>query len=168
MHFVTSLPVPSPLLVLVGAHGLTDFSRGGALVPPYLAAALLPPIVVTPVFLMASLCHFARDFAPLSPYPTHAAEASMALHGSWLGIGVLFDLDAAAVAALTYMVGMHVPLHYKRQWSMGRRHRAGVVCTIALTLAVAGIGWVTNPWVVLEVPEWTQRLVIAHALTEGS
>lgn len=164
MHFVTTLSVPSPILAVVGFHGLTDFARGPALLPFYVAAAVAPPVMVTPVFLFASLYHFGRDFASITTYSAHAGESTILLHASWLAVGMFGGIDLAAAAALFYMSIFHVPLHFFRQWVIG--NKVAVVWTLFATLVATAVALVVEPMITVEVPEWVQRLVIAHVMTD--
>lgn len=164
MHFVTTLSVPSPILAVVGLHGLTDFARGPALLPFYIASFTLPPVMISPIFIFTSLCHFGRDFASITTYSAHASESTILLHASWLAVGMFGGIDAAAAAALFYMSIFHVPLHFFRQWMIG--NKVVVVWTMFATLVAAVVGVVAEPMITIEVPEWVQRLVIAHVLTD--
>ena len=164
MHFVTTMSIPSPILAVVGFHGLTDFARGPALIPFYVASLALPPVMISPIFIVASLYHFGRDFASIPTYSAHAGESTILLHASWLAVGWLGSIDLAAVAALFYMTIFHVPLHYFRQWVIGNRE--AVVWTLFATILAAIVSLVAEPMITVEVPEWVQRLVIAHVMTD--
>jgi phosphotransferase system glucose/maltose/N-acetylglucosamine-specific IIC component len=164
MHFVTTLAVPSPILAVVGLHGLTDFARGPALLPFYVASLALPPVMISPMFIVASLFHFGRDFASIPISSTYAGESTLLLHASWLAVGWLGGIDLAAAAALFYMYIFHVPLHYFRQWVIGNRRV--VIWSLFVTVVAIITGLVVEPMIAVEVPEWMQRLVIAHVMTD--
>jgi hypothetical protein len=134
------------------------------LIPYYAAAAALPPVMVSPLFIIASLVHFGRDFQSITKYAAHAGESTILLHASWLTVGWLGGIDLAAAASLFYMCIFHVPLHYYRQWVVG--NRVAVVWTLFATVVAAVVGLVAEPMVVVELPEWAQRVILAHVLTD--
>ena len=110
MHFQLRV-APLPLAV-VSAHGVTDFDVPGFWVE-YMACLLapLPDAVVTLLFVLGSVLHFADDLGP---------HGSGALHAALVVVGVGFGLQAAFDAMVGYLALVHVPAHYARCAARGR------------------------------------------------
>ena len=110
MHFQLRV-APLPLAV-VGAHGVTDFDVPGFWVE-YMACLLapLPDPMVTLLFVLGSVLHFADDLGP---------HGSGALHAALVVLGAGFGLQAAFDAMVGYLSLVHVPAHYARCAVRGR------------------------------------------------
>lgn len=151
MHFLihTQMLVP---VALAAMHGTTDFANPPHRLSPYVTILWWPEILpVTPLFLCASVVHFARDVG---------ARSSCAMHGAFV-LAALFGLQDGAFAAFAaYFCLVHTPLHYQRHLAAWRYpFVATVLCALALSC-------------VQELPqeviltEWLQRVVIGHILCD--
>ena len=88
------------------AHGVTDMTRPVQALPVYaLALAPLPRAATTPMFLVASVAHFARDVGILP---------SVVLHASLGGLAAARRVDVAWTILTVYMCLVHVPAHLSR------------------------------------------------------
>lgn len=153
MHFQLRV-APLPLAV-VGAHGVTDFDVPGFWVE-YMACLLapLPDPMVTLLFVLGSVLHFADDLGP---------HGSGALHAALVVLGAGFGLQAAFDAMVGYLSLVHVPAHYARCAVRGRFKAlwfAGA-CTVAGYVAAAAHNARSLP-----LGGALQRIVLAHILCE--
>lgn len=143
-----------PALALVAAHGATDLDSA-AWVVPYLTCALLPlpGSVLTPLFCLASMLHFVDDAGPRTSVLTHTLALVVGLHSG---------NQAALRFMLFYLTFLHVPAHYYR-CVQRRRHRALLIAALGTALALYNRRRIGTTFV---LGHWTQRLVIAHIMTE--
>jgi len=153
MHFQLRV-APLPLAV-VGAHGVTDFDVPAFWIE-YTACLLtpLPNTMVTLLFVLGSVLHFADDLGP---------HGSGALHAGLLVVGAGFGLQAAFDAMVSYLAFVHVPAHYARCWARGRFKALWFAwtCTAVGYAVAAAHGARTLP-----LGNALQRVVLAHILTE--
>ena len=153
MHFQLRV-APLPLAV-VGAHGVTDLDFPGFWVG-YTACLLtpLPSTIVTLLFVLGSVLHFADDLGP---------RGSGALHAGLLVVGAGFGLQAAFDAMVSYLAFVHVPAHYARCWARGRFTALWFAwtCTAVGYAVAAAHGARTLP-----LGDALQRIVLAHIVTE--
>ena len=142
-----------PLVAFVGAHGSTDLATRHWS-PIYAACCLtpLPSKVVTGLFVVASLVHFAEDGGP---------DGSIALHSlaglAWLALGAQRGLEFM----LLYLSLVHTPAHYARCW---RRRRLWALGLAAAATAVVFVAM--RPLHTVCVNHAVQRLVVAHVACE--
>jgi hypothetical protein len=141
-----------PLVALVAAHGATDFAT---LVCPFAYAAcyMIPPVFVTPVFVLGSLMHFAEDIGFVKSLALHAVAGLV-----WSRGGAQRGLELM----LAYLSAVHTPAHYRRCWRRGRR--VALLAAGATTALMAW--WLLHHDVILSVDHEIQKVVIAHVLTE--
>ena len=153
MHFQLRV-APLPLAV-VGAHGVTDLDFPGFWVG-YTACLLtpLPSTIVTLLFVLGSVLHFADDLGP---------RGSGALHAGLLVVGAGFGLQAAFDAMVGYLALVHVPAHYARCAARGRFKALwfAAACTVAGYAAAAAHDARSLP-----LGGALQRIVVAHILCE--
>ena len=140
------------IVALVAAHGATDLATR---VWPFTYAAcyMIPPSLVTPVFVLGSLVHFEEDIG---------LEWSLALHAVagivWWRGGAQRGLELM----LAYLSALHTPAHYQRCWRRGRR-----VALLAAGTTTALLAWLLLHYdTILSVDHRIQQIVIAHVLTE--
>lgn len=142
-----------PAVAIVSAHGATDLATLHW--PPIYATCCLIPLpshIVTGLFVISSLIHFAEDIG---------RHRSLALHSFsgiiWLLSGAQHGLEFM----LGYLTLLHTPCHYLRCWN---RHRwcAMGVSIIATFIAMA----LLNDTDVVIIDNAVQRIVIAHIYTE--
>ena len=141
-----------PVLALLAAHGISDLDHPLACLPRYVLCAIapLPPSAVTAAFLVSSLAHFAADVG---------WRGSVALHAVVGAAGVVGGDRCAARLMATYMLCVHVPLHYVHL----ARARRFVGATIALLFTVALLlGTRGAERVCLSTDG--QRLIVAHVV----
>ena len=143
-------------LAVVASHGITDFDI------PYFwleyASCLLTPVpdvVITVLFLGASVLHFAEDF--------QSNKLSVIFHALLAIIGYRFGLQDAFDAVFKYLCFFHVPLHYRRCAIKGRFK--------ALWLAAAStmlgcVYTVSSSITTLHLSSTLQRIVLSHILCE--
>ena len=143
-----------PLVAFVGAHGATDLATRHW--PPVYAVCCLtplPPRVVTSLFVVASLVHFAEDGGP---------DGSLAIHllagFAWLLLGAQRALELM----IAYLSLVHTPAHYARCWR--RRRWCALVLASVATLAA---GAMVQPLHAVCVNHAVQRLVVAHVVWGG-
>jgi len=143
-----------PLVAFVGAHGATDLATRHW--PPVYAVCCLtplPPRVVTSLFVVASLVHFAEDGGP---------DGSLAIHllagFAWLLLGAQRALELM----IAYLSLVHTPAHYARCWR--RRRWCALVLASVATLAA---GAMVQPLHAVCVNHAVQRLVVAHVVCES-
>jgi len=145
---------PLPLAV-VGAHGVTDFDVPGFWVE-YAACLLapLPDAMVTLLFVLGSVLHFADDLGP---------HGSGALHAALVVVGAGVGLQAAFDAIVGYLALVHVPAHYARCAARGRFKALwfAAACTVAGYAAAAAHDARSLP-----LGGALQRIVVAHILCE--
>lgn len=145
---------PLPLAV-VGAHGVTDFDVPGFWAE--YAACLLTPLpgaVVTAMFVLGSVLHFADDLGP---------RGSGALHAALLVVGARFGRQAAFDAMVGYLVCVHVPAHYARCAARGRFKALWFAWTCT---AVGYVVAASHDARALPLDGVLQRIVVAHILCE--
>ena len=142
-----------PAIALVGAHGATDLATSHW--PSiYLTCCFmpLPSHVVTGLFVISSVVHFAEDIGH---------HGSLALH-SFSGIlWLLFGTQRGLEFMLGYLTLFHTPSHYLRCWTR-RRWCAMGISFIATFIAMA----LLNNTNVVTLNNTVQRIVIAHIYTE--
>ena len=143
-----------PLVAFVGAHGATDLATRHW--PPVYAVCCLtplPPRVVTSLFVVASLVHFAEDSGP---------DGSLAIHSlagvAWLLLGAQRALELM----IAYLSLVHTPAHYARCW---RRRRWCALGLASVATLVAGA--MVQPLHAVCVNHAVQRLVVAHVVCES-
>ena len=153
MHFELRV-APLPLAV-VSAHGVTDFDVPGFWLE--YAACLLTPLpgpMVTLLFVLGSVLHFADDLGP---------HGSGALHATLIVVGAGFGLQAAFDAMVGYLALVHVPAHYARCAARGRFKALwfAFACTAVGYAAAAA-----HNTRLLPLGGTLQRIVLAHILCE--
>lgn len=141
-----------PVVALVGAHGATDLDTHTWPLA-YLTAALLPHRMVTPLFMLFSLVHFAEDVGFVGSISLHVIAGLVWQFGS---------TQRGLELMLAYLAGVHTPLHYHRCWLRGRYAGLGMAF-----LATLGAWRFLGHTRTVTVSEAAQRVVIAHVLTEG-
>lgn len=144
-----------PVLALVAVHGISDLDSP-AFIAPYVTWTLLPlpSAVITPLFCVMSLLHFADDLGVLR---------SVVLHTVVAAVGLRSGMQNAFHVMLGYLALVHVPAHYRRCWVRGRYRGLALAatCTLgALTLCHRAIGET------LVFGHWMQRVVISHICNE--
>ncbi len=146
-----------PALLAVAAHGLTDLD-GWDWRQHYALWVLLPipSSVVTPLFCMGSLVHFAEDVGP---------AGSAMVHALVLAFGLRYGKQASFRAMLAYLACVHVPSHYRRCWRR-RRYRALALAGAGTLLALALRHHLPGDTVALG--HLVQRIVISHIMHELS
>jgi len=149
-HVVSQL---RPLVAFVGAHGATDLATRHW--PPVYAVCCFTPLpskLVTALFVLASLVHFAED---------GGTDGSIVLHAlagfAWLALGAQRGLELM----LAYLSLVHVPAHYARCY---RRRRWAALTVAAVATVVAAVA--TRPLATVCVNHAVQRLVVAHVACE--
>lgn len=161
MHFTFHTPFTLPI-ALAAMHGTTDLAKPLHRLLPYGAFVWWPEAIpVTPVFVCASVIHFARDVGGVVSFIMHCLFV----------VGAALDLedDVFNLFAL-YFCFVHTPMHYARHFDTWRYP---LVATL-----LCGIGFVVYqqfqtvfqsvfhlpPYQPYEfvLTEWMQRLVIAH------
>jgi len=142
-----------PLVAFVGAHGATDLATWRW--PPVYAMCCLtplPPKVVTGLFVLASLVHFAEDGGP---------DGSLALHSLAGFVWLWLDAQRGLELMLAYLSLVHTPAHYARCW---RRRRWGALALAGVATTV--VGALILPLRTVCVNHAVQRLVVAHVVCE--
>ena len=154
------LTVPrTPLLGAIAAasaHGLTDLSRLQTapleLAPYSLVFLPMPTNVVTPIFLMFSVQHFAHDIG---------RRRSVLLHCTFAIMSLVQPVLAWTLFAL-YYIFLHVPRHLAQ-------HLHECKHWLKLVMAAATIFFprvVGGPSSFFIVTDWMQKGVIAHVLVD--
>ena len=144
-----------PVAAIVAAHGATDLGSWHW-TPRYALCcfAPIPSIVVTCLFVLSSLAHFAEDVGP---------DGSLALH-SLAGLATLLGGPQRGLEfMLAYLALVHTPMHYLRCW---RQQRWLALAFAALTTSIALL--VAQFMDVVRIGHALQRIVVAHVWTEWS
>jgi len=143
-----------PLIAIAAAHGLTDLDSTTWVTPYGILLLLpLPSPVVTGLFCVSSVLHFAED---VSIY------GSVALHGAVATLGSLRGTQAAFRAMFIYLCFCHVPMHFSRCYLRGRWR--ATVFTIVVTILSTAPSSRMHEWVPLT--DGMQRIATAHIITE--
>lgn len=143
----------SPLLGVAAAastHGLTDAMYPPECLWPYgVLLAPLPPLWTTFAFLLASTVHFGYDIG---------LQKSAMMHAGLLAIARVRG-RAASTLGCAYYLGVHVPLHLKRHWTVTPLAKSALAAAIGLFPA-------THRLRRCRVPLVAQRLVIGHVAVD--
>lgn len=144
-----------PLVAIVATHGLTDLDSI-AWVPYYTVLSLLPipSPVVTALFCVSSVAHFAEDIG---------VAGSIMVHGTVALVGHTRGVQTAFKAMIFYLSFCHVPMHYWRCY-VRSRHVAALI-TAGITALAAMLSNTMHEWVPLT--DGMQRIATAHILTEA-
>ena len=172
---MVAIPVPpwvAPPILLASAHGVADVivHDGRKLAVGYaLPVLLVPDSATTPLFLVASVAHFAKDACGVLP--------SAAMHVVFLGLAAQGMSGAAWALFAVFYCGVHAPhaiaatWHRRRGgWLHPRAPRAatsaavGAVLVVAFFALAARCAWSSEGFV---AAEWQQRVVLAHACVNG-
>lgn len=143
-----------PLLAIAAVHGLTDLDSATWL-PSYALFTLmpLPSPVVTGLFCLSSVVHFAEDVGTCG---------SLLLHAGIALVGHVNGIQSAFRSMICYLSLCHVPMHYRRCY-LRKRNRAAVF-TGCVTALVVGFSATMHEWVPLT--DGMQRIATAHIFTE--
>lgn len=143
-----------PAVALVASHGLTDFDTPRCALPAYLLASIpAPSLLVTAVFLVASMVHFADDLG---------ATGSVCLHSTVAAVTAVMGVQAGLRAMGCYLLSVHVPSHYAR--CAARERDTGLAfATIGSAIALAMSPALPGR---LALDDRVQRIVVGHVLTE--
>lgn len=141
-----------PVLAVVAAHGITDLDSIDW-VPPYVICSLVAAPLVTPVFLTASVGHFAEDVGIGVSAVIHAAVGVVCL---------LFGPELAFTIMLAYIAIVHVPIHYAKCLLRGRVR--AVIFGVAATVAAVAFSSSIGP--VFCFNDCMQRVATAHIFHE--
>ena len=142
-------------VALVAAHGMTDLDSPRAWIPAYLAACTpMQSRMISTVFVVASIGHFAEDVG---------STGSLLLHACVGAITVALGHQAGLTVMGMYLVGVHVPNHYQRCAARGRFN----ALRIAAVSSIVAVGLARGMPAKVTLTDGVQRAVIGHVVTEA-
>lgn len=138
-------------LTFVAVHGFTDI-RDPLNLYPYVLMPYLPTRVVTVVFALCSIHHFAADLSLIGSMVFHAV------------LMLLFFYKKTMIAFrmfMAFMVFVHLPFHY---YSVFAEATAAARLAVLTSLFVSACAATFQPAQRVVFPENMQKLVIAHVI----
>ena len=168
------IPVTTHATIPVAAascHALSDFALPlPRLVIAYGSAFVLTQedTLVTPLFAICSMLHFAKDVG--------SVQKSAILHAVWVGVAVVFGIEAGFDLFSAFYCLVHAPNHVlKLQPALKMLLFAMALIVIlnadAVMSAIVGLGRLEDDGSVCGgflLTDNEQRVIIGHVLAEGN